>query len=532
MIQLHDPITKDVSGYTMSSSVEIVRGSDGEGKALDTPIDKIPDELLALIFVHFDDHTETKKSSPALGNVGSGFYTAKTLLLDHIPTPHILSGVDRRWRRVAIDLTSLWNHIVLSFPKFAFSPSTYVERPSLWIERSRTSPLGISIDLSEISYALDGAEKPLLNLVLPYIDRWRTFNVIADRAEDLAHLVTALDTAAAPLLREVVMFTRDKMTGVMAQSQDDIYHGHKSFLLGGLPSLQSVRLIGMCHLSTIPLHNLTSLDLRNPTSLRCRPTYEDVCDLIASSPTLNHLTLHSLSFALADDADLAPLAIPSLKSLSINFRPIDPRTTSCSLVLFLSLLSAPCLEEMELICIGYAKIQQLPDLISKRSPRPEYTNLHTFKLAISHSVDDGAIERLFHCFCSSTTTFLSIRNTGFILIPEKTEVFIVDPDCKDLRLEHLKDSPLRVVQVPRHAAEQAERWSSFSSTIKVEIVDNPALFKYTGEDDSDLIVASDEEEDDDNEAWEEDDDVDFDEYEIDEGFAGYGSEDDDEYEWD
>ena len=105
-------MTKAISDYLMSSSNDTSHRLNSDGKNLGTPIDKIPDELLALIFVHFDHRSS---------------------LPDNEPTPHILSSVNRRWRRVAIDISSLWSHIILSFREFVTSP-TYLERPKLWIE--------------------------------------------------------------------------------------------------------------------------------------------------------------------------------------------------------------------------------------------------------------------------------------------------------------------------------------------------------------------------------------------------------------
>ena len=192
----------------------------------DSPIDKIPDELLALVFVHLDDRTS---------------------LPNHKPIPHILSSVDRRWRRVAIDLSSLWSHIILSFEKFTLSPSIYIKCQSLWIERSRTSPLDISIDLINLSGPLRGYEKLLLNLVLPNIGRWRYLNVVADHARDLTNFSIAMYNAApAPLLRKAVITTRHMIiTELMDNMEDEIYHSHKAFFRSGSPSLGSVCLVGI-----------------------------------------------------------------------------------------------------------------------------------------------------------------------------------------------------------------------------------------------------------------------------------------------
>ena len=495
----------------MSSPNDTSPRLNGDGKNLGTPIDEIPDELLALIFVHFDHRLS---------------------LPDNEPIPHILSSVNRRWRRVAIDISSLWSHIILSFGEFRTSP-TYVERPKLWIERSRTSPLDISIDFSDMGFAPDDIKNHFLDLVLRDVDRWMYVDVIGGWAEDVSKFFIALNRTEAPLLREAVFVSRTMMSVRMEDMGDEFDPRHQA-LLRGSPLLRSVRLIGISHFSTISLRNLTSLDLRNQSDLNFGLKYENLCNLIAASPDLKHLILHSLDFSIGDDTDLVtPIVAKSLKSLSINFRPIR---STYSLFNFLSLLSAPALEEMELIHMESWEICQLPDHISKR-----YTNLHTFKLAESVSNSDSEIERLFNVLCSSTTTFFSIRNRGFSAIPAKTEVLISDPGDSVLGLGTVVDSPLRLVRVPRHPT------GISSSEFAIEVVDSPALFKYTGEDDSDIFAArnaEDEEEEEEEDEDEQDydgfdeegggvsgDEQDYDGFDEDYEFGGSGSEVDDDYGW-
>ena len=490
----------------MSSPNDTSPRLNGDGKNLGTPIDKIPDELLALIFVHFDHRSS---------------------LPDNEPTPHILSIVNRRWRRVAIDISSLWSHIILSFGEFRTSP-TYVERPKLWIERSRTSPLDISIDFSGMAFAPDDIKNHFLDLVLRDVDRWMYVDVIGGWAEDVLKFFIALNRTEAPLLREAAFVSLAMMSVRMEDMGDEFDPRHQA-LLRGSPLLRSVRLIGISHFSTISLRNLTSLDLRNQSDLNFGLKYENLCNLIAASPDLKHLILHSLDFFIGDDIDLAaPIVAKSLKSLSINFRQIR---STYSLFNFLSLLSAPALEEMELIHMESWEICQLPDHISKR-----YTNLHTFKLAESVSNSDSEIERLFNVLCSSTTTFFSIRNRGFSAIPAKTEVLISDPGDSVLGLGTVVDSPLRLVRVPRHPT------GISSSEFAIEVVDSPALFKYTGEDDSDIFAARNAEEDEEEDEQDYDgfdeegegvsgDEQDYDGFDEDYEFGGSGSEVDDDYGW-
>ena len=505
----------------MSSPNDTSPRLNGDGKNLGTPIEKIPDEVLALIFVHFDHRLS---------------------LPDNEPTPHILSSVNRRWRRVAIDISSLWSHIILSFGEFVTSP-TYVERPKLWIERSRTSPLDISIDFSDMAFAPDDIKNHFLDLVLRDVDRWMYVDVIGGWAEDILKFFIALNRTEAPLLREAVFVSRTMMSVRMEDMGDEFDPRHQA-LLRGSPLLRSVRLIGISHFSTISLRNLTSLDLRNQSDLNFGLKYENLCNLIAASPDLKHLILHSLDFFIGDDIDLAaPIVAKSLKSLSINFRPIRRLRSTYSLFNFLSLLCAPALEEMELIHMEPWEIRELPDHISKRSSRLEYTNLHTFKLAISAS-SNNEIEKLFNVLCSSTTTFFSIRNRGFSAIPAKTEVLISDPGDSVLGLGTVVDSPLRLVRVPRHPT------GISSSEFAIEVVDSPALFKYTGEDDSDIFAARNAEEDEDEEDEEDEeedeqdydgfdeegegvsgDEQDYDGFDEDYEFGGSGSEVDDDYGW-
>lgn len=441
---------------------------------LGSPVDMIPDELLACVFTLYDDRFP---------------------LSDHKPTPHILSAVDRRWRRVAVKLPSLWNHIILTIFRNnrVFSPPLHRAHPLLWIERSQPIPLDISIELNEVDLlASKGAKEALLDIVLPHIDRWRSINVIAGRADDLRKFIVSLDNAAARVLQEAVVITRDKLKGA-TPIRDNSYHGHRAFLQGGTPSLCTVRLIGMCHFSTIPLHGLTSLDLRNETCTACQPTYKELCGVIAASPALKHLTLHSLNLSFPEDTDLTPIAVESLTSLSINFR-----LSAHSLLMFLSLLSAPALEEIELISMGPSQIRDLPDLFLKKLPHPEYRYLHTFKLAVSTSYDDNDIERLIGFFCPSNSTFISIRNQGFSMLPLKTEILIIDPGDLGLQRsrsmlkylkENLEDSPLRLIRVPHHTIQNKDIWSHLSTMIHIEIVDDVETLKYTGEDDSDAIAA-------------------------------------------
>ena len=453
-------MTKAISDYLMSSSNDTSHRLNSDGKNLGTPIDKIPDELLALIFVHFDHRSS---------------------LPDHEPTPHILSSVNRRWRRVAIDISSLWSHIILSFGEFRTSP-TYVERPKLWIERSRTSPLDISIDLRGMRFSRDDSSDDFLDLVLRVVDRWMYVDVTGDRVGDIRNFFIALNRTEAPLLREAVFVSRNTIFVQMADFGVGFGHHHQA-LLHGSPSLRSIRLVGISHLSISSLYSLTSLDLRKQDAY-----FEDLCNLIERPPSLTHLVLHSIDFSFRDNTDPAPIVAKSLKSLSINFR-LNHRFQTHSL-LFLSLLSAPALEELELIRMESWHIYGVHHYISKRSPRLEYTNLHTFKLAESVSNSDREIERLFNVLCSSTTTFFSIRNCGFSAIPTKTEVLIYDPDDSIFMLKTVVDSPLRVVRVPRRLAEIP------SSEFTIEVVDNPVLFEYTGENDTDMYFVSEEDDED------------------------------------
>ena len=67
---------------------------------------------------------------------------------------------------------------------------------------------------------------------------------------------------------------------------------------------------------------------------------------------------------------------------------------------------------------------------------------------------------------------------------------IYDPDESIFELKTVVDSPLRLVQVPRRLAEIP------SSEFTIEVVDNPVLFKYTGENDTDMYFVSEEDDED------------------------------------
>ena len=105
------------------------------------------------------------------------------------------------------------------------------------------------------------------------------------------------------------------------------------------------------------------------------------------------------------------------------------------------------------------------------------------------------------------------------MIPAKTEVLIADPGNSVLELETAVESPLRLVRVPRHAG------AITSSEFTIEVADSPALFKYTGEDDSDLFATERAEEE------EEQDDVDFDDYDYEIAASDGSDADADDYVW-
>ena len=111
-----------------------------------------------------------------------------------------------------------------------------------------------------------------------------------------------------------------------------------------------------------------------------------------------------------------------------------------------------------------------------------------FKLVISTS-DNNNIERLFNFLCSLTTMFFCIQNHGFLVILTQMEVLISDPGDLGLKLEMVVELPLRLAQVPTHTREIT------SSGFMIKFVDSLALFKYTGEDDSDVYSSDSEEED-------------------------------------
>lgn len=298
----------------------------------------IPDEILAMIFaVGQEDETDWISS-------GSPFRM-------------IVSHVSNRWREVAIHHPRLWSSFRIS------NISTNLESVSTHLKRSSEVPLDIVIyadgtipDSSNFSAAMD--------LLIEQAFRWRSITAIIHCSFHSSHassVIKRLEEVNAPRLQHLRLCS----TGAETWVRNLVYAGPTH----SLRSLQLTR-VALPWISAI-LHNLTALELGHLND-RMEPRHTDLSAMIASLPSLQHLTIASGHLGwLAGGI----IEIPSLISLSIRHVPSSKVPQICGY------FSTPNLQRLNISGISFLKFVDILGAVLNHSGRPRYRSLRSFYLS-------------------------------------------------------------------------------------------------------------------------------------------------------
>lgn len=168
------------------------KSSSIEGKI--SPIEKVPVEILTIIFTH----------ASALGS---------NSCTTGLETPDSISRVNSHWRRVSLDLPSLWSLINIS----ATCPlARSLSRTTLWLERSQTYPLTVLIDFEESAAPRNTAVIPDIKVMkqicvhlTPHVDRWDTFTVKVSHQALLQPFERFLTHQPAQFRKRISLVSRD-----------------------------------------------------------------------------------------------------------------------------------------------------------------------------------------------------------------------------------------------------------------------------------------------------------------------------------
>ena len=346
--------------YESSSSLVDVGGRTGRPFRRIFPIQRLPIELLLLIFT-FVVMGEDKVVREDVF-VGSDFSATST----HHPAPLNLVLVCKAWKDLAYRLPSLWTRI--RYTQRIGSPKS-CQRQALevvgrWIERSKKAPLDISLVMelprSYLHFDDDNDGTPeddsngrrqsrestfqlLLDMVTAERARWRHVKIILDGRDD--KLVTpTLNFADLHELRSLELDVRG--------------HGSINVDLSSSTRLASLTLKGnySVRLGIVPFQNLrhVSLDWYRPSDIVSASTVDDIVYFMKRVPNLEEL---SATICVPMEGKAKPrIRLEALRRLSLDIQGL----TSHSVKEFFDFLTTPSLDTLNLTIFPKDMMPRVP----------------------------------------------------------------------------------------------------------------------------------------------------------------------------
>ncbi|KAJ6520649.1 hypothetical protein B0H19DRAFT_1166944 [Mycena capillaripes] len=265
------------------------------------------------------------------------------------------SAVCERFRSAALDYPDLWSSI-----NVPFSARNVVALIALCFERSKSCLFNITLAL----YSADvSVVTSVMLLVVQHVQRLRRLVITGTTSLSNPEEIFALlqNAQRAPRLAVLELVFLDPHPNVSME----IPPGR---LLMQAPSLSSLRLHGVT--SPVPFVGLRSLEIQG-----LRSVYADFQAMAVASPLLTELILPRLRLMVdLQSMSLAPIEIPSLKTLALSFSKPHPSNQFNPCHDLLSLLSIPNLEYLELAG-GH-----IPDLNKSFQNPSVFTKLRTLRL--------------------------------------------------------------------------------------------------------------------------------------------------------
>ncbi|KAG7090463.1 hypothetical protein E1B28_009579 [Marasmius oreades] len=282
-----------------------------------------------------------------------------------ISVPLSISHVCARWRKVSLSTGSLWTRLALFFP--AIDPAQ-LTRTICWLNRSKSYPLEILLDLrySDWDWPSSGDGHPftgemlqvLLTILLPHVQRWKTFEMLTDTWEPIHTFLTRIrDTPnlKAPMLQSLALsrcnayFVRKGEVFQPIELKEPI-----PLISTGMEAegLRDVLLAGV-HVDWTKsrcFRNLLDLTLKFH-SADVMPSFPEFKNMLDACPDLESLTILGWGPSLDPNSDENStsqtkrellLRLPTLKRFSHGFVDVDYAVD------FLALFRLPSLRALEL----------------------------------------------------------------------------------------------------------------------------------------------------------------------------------------
>jgi hypothetical protein len=358
------------------------------------------------------DHGEHKVPYPAhieplpneiLAEIFEAGISISKVMHGTLPFQCAISGVNRRWRTIAVSTPRLWSTILFHCDTRNVGPN--IDRLHLWIERSAPCALDITIVVPPLCMYWSNMAL-LMDPIILHADRWRRLTIKDISGPIVGSVIDSLRTISAPRLQHFDL----SLFQDYIRTRDNIF-------TGGAPALTSAWIVGLRKVCTPPLVGLTALHFGGAfrTGGSIRLTHDEFSDLLTASPSLADLALEAIELWPSPSASASNVHLPSLRTLSTNFAHCD------SLVQIFALLSMPILETLSLAHMT-ANHMALFTLYSEMYAL-QYAALHTLKLFRCSQFGDYYNEALDHFFLtfSSVVHIYLISTANSILEPDQTQ---------------------------------------------------------------------------------------------------------------
>jgi len=267
-----------------------------------------------------------------------------------------LSHVNRRWRKIAINLSSLWSVIRIS-------PKRSIDLISLYLERCGEYPLDVTFEPEK-----SGDFEEMVKVVVPHLAHLRCLSVKA-----------CSDIIIRDAVEPLADFPARHLESLVFEANYSQYANLPfAFFAGGLPLLTSTRICGFSLPWDSPLlAGLTSLDL-DCLPWDDGPGYEQFRDMIIACPNLECLRIAHINVSWLEVVCLKPVIhIPTLQSLTLHLSLPHEIISLCKL------LSTPALKSLTIIESVFNISSDL--LMAGNSHWYRYPVLECLKLSLTQS---------------------------------------------------------------------------------------------------------------------------------------------------
>ena len=244
-----------------------------------------------------DSESESESESGSEASYGTDFER-------QLPFELLVSRVCKRWREIAVEISTLWSTIVFTDP---FN----LEKAREYVRRAKGAPLDISIDCTvegdEDMIDDEGWGDPLavvdkpqfkalgdvLELLKPHVEQWKTFELMVSHYLLMDHALAIFKMCPGAPILEVLGLYHYEESEENETFQPEAFKDQDFVLFqNNLPRLKEVKLWGV-HVNwpkTTFLSGLEDIEFAYH-AYDVRPSYNDFLRILKSSPSLHTLTL-------------------------------------------------------------------------------------------------------------------------------------------------------------------------------------------------------------------------------------------------